>query len=119
MADFKEFGEKVEDFAKSFADKTGEVVEVQKLKSKIRSNQRKVSKGYIDIGKIVHEKHKSGIVIDTCFTNICDELDDLEGEIQDLKEQVNSVRGYATCRKCGAAVDTQAVFCSKCGAQMF
>lgn len=119
MADFKDFGEKVEDIAKSVADKTGEVVEVQKLKSKIRSCKRKADNEYMHIGHIIHDKHMSGYAVENDCSDICETIDELNEEIVKLKRQVNEIKGYATCRNCGEAVDTEAMYCSKCGAQMY
>ncbi len=118
MADFKDLGEKFECFAKDVAYMANEAVEVQKLKSKIRSNQKDIKELYAEIGKTIYHMRKEGRLEDDRFYFQCEEIENLFFEISDIQEQLNSIKGYATCTHCGTAVSRADSFCSKCGSSL-
>ena len=60
MQDVKEFlgdlGKKVSETADDVIQKTGEIIDTQKLKSQIRTLERTSERNYVDLGKMVYEK---------------------------------------------------------------
>ena len=60
MADFfEEFGRMVSDVASDITKKTGDTLEIQKLKGDIYSLKRENSRDFADIGKKVYEHFKN------------------------------------------------------------
>ena len=63
MADFfEQLGKKISDVAEDFGKKTEDTLEVQRIKSQIRSLDRANERDYIEIGKKIYEKFKAGEV---------------------------------------------------------
>ena len=61
MADFfEQLGKKISDVAEDFGKKTEDTLEVQRIKSQIRSLDRANERDYIEIGKKIYEKFKAG-----------------------------------------------------------
>lgn len=57
MADFfEEFGRMVSDVASDITKKTGDTLEIQKIKSNVRSLKRANERDLADIGRMVYEK---------------------------------------------------------------
>lgn len=56
MADFfEQLGKKISDVAEDFGKKTEDTLEVQRIKSQIRSLDRANERDYIEIGKKIYE----------------------------------------------------------------
>ena len=61
MADFfEQLGKKISDVAEDFGKKTEDTLEVQRIKSQIRSLDRANERDYIEIGKKIYQKFKAG-----------------------------------------------------------
>lgn len=95
--------------------KTGEVINVGKIKYEIAALKSKAQKDYETLGKIYYNQLKqSGEVsadVAELFSAIeekCERIEVLESAIKDLKNCV-------VCPKCGAEQDKSAIFCNVCG----
>ena len=65
MADFfSVLGKKISDVAEDLEKKTEDTLEVQKIKSNIRSLKRANERDFMDIGKMVYEKFHDGEMSD-------------------------------------------------------
>ena len=59
MSDFfEDLGKKLSDAAAEIGKKTEDTLEIQKMKSDIRSLNRGNERDYIDIGKLVYERYQ-------------------------------------------------------------
>ena len=64
MSDFfEDLGKKLSDAAAEIGKKTEDTLEIQKMKSDIRSLNRGNERDYIDIGKLVYERYQKGEVV--------------------------------------------------------
>ena len=80
MADFfEELGKKISDVAEDFGKKTEDTLEVQRIKSQIRSLDRANERDYIEIGKKIYEKFKSGEVADLEYISLCESIEKKRG----------------------------------------
>ena len=62
MADFfEEFGRMVSDVASDITKKTGDTLEIQKIKSNVRSLKRANERDLADIGRMVYEKFQRSV----------------------------------------------------------
>ena len=94
MADFfSVLGKKISDVAEDLGKKTEETVEIQKIKSNIRSLKRANERDFIDIGKMVYDKFQSGEVADMSFTTLCEAIEKREEEIERKEEEVRKIKG--------------------------
>ena len=62
MADFfEQLGKKISDVAEDFGKKTEDTLEVQRIKSQIRSLDRANERDYIEIGKKIQSRRSGGL----------------------------------------------------------
>lgn len=90
---FNVLGKKIADVAEDLGKKTEETVEVQKIKSNIRSLKRANDRDYIDIGKMVYEKFQNGEVSDISYVTLCEAIEKREEEIEHQEDEVKKIKG--------------------------
>ena len=83
MADFFEnLGKKIAEVADDIGKKAGDTLEVQKIKSDIRSLNRANEKDFIDIGRMIYEKFTEGELAGTDYIKICETIEKRDEEIK-------------------------------------
>ena len=88
MADFfEEFSRRVSDVASDITKKTGDTLEIQKIKSNVRSLKRANERDLADIGRMVYEKFQSGEV------SLCEEIEKRDEEIEKQEEEIVKIQG--------------------------
>lgn len=94
MADFfSVLGKKISDVAEDLEKKTEDTLEVQKIKSNIRSLKRANERDLIDIGKMVYDKFHNGEVSDIDYIVLCEAIEKREEEIARQEEEVKKIKG--------------------------
>lgn len=94
MADFfSVLGKKISDVAEDLGKKTEETVEIQKIKSNIRSLKRANERDFIDIGKMVYDKFHDGEISDIDYITLCEAIEKREEEIERQNEIVKKIKG--------------------------
>ena len=87
MADvFEEFSRRVSDVASDITKKTGDTLEIQKIKSNVRTLKRANERDLADIGRMVYEKFQSGEVSDMDYVTLCEEIEKREEEILQISD---------------------------------
>lgn len=93
MADFfGELGKKISDAAIDISKKAEDTIEIQKIKSDIRSMKRFNERDLKDIGRMVYEKFQKGEVDDTEYISLCEEIEKREEEIEKQEEQIVKIK---------------------------
>lgn len=96
MSDFfEDLGKKLSDAANEIGKRTEDTLEVQKIKSDIRSLNRANERDYIDIGKLVYEKYQNGEVVDGDISVLCEAVDKRDLQIGELKAEIAKIKGEA------------------------
>lgn len=117
MAFLENLGKKVGEAAQAAAKKSSELVEVTKLNMSINSEEDKIQKLYIQIGKGVFDNYVStGSVADE-YRAVCDEIKAHDDTIANLKAKILEVKNMKACTNCGAELERNTIFCAKCGAK--
>ena len=94
MADFFcVLGKKISDVAEDLEKKTEDTLEVQKIKSNIRSLKRANERDFMDIGKMVYEKFHDGEISDIDYVTLCEAIEKREEEIERQEEEVKKIKG--------------------------
>ena len=73
--------------------KTEDTLEVQKIKSNIRSLKRANERDFMDIGKMVYEKFHDGEISDIDYVTLCEAIEKREEEIERKEEEVKKIKG--------------------------
>ena len=86
------------------------------MKGKINELKENVEDLYIEIGKTVYSELKEGKnVEEEDILNKCNEISEKNDEISKLKEKLLTLKKMKTCPHCGAKIDKDDLYCSKCG----
>jgi DNA replicative helicase MCM subunit Mcm2 (Cdc46/Mcm family) len=117
MAFFENLGKKVGEAAQAAAKKSSELVETTKLNASIGSETDKIQKLYNQIGKLVYEKYAETGEADENIAAACAEIAEHELNIKELRKKIAEIKGVKQCAGCGAEMERNQVFCSKCGAR--
>ena len=100
MADFfEEFSRRVSDVASDITKKTGDTLEIQKIKSNVRTLKRANERDLADIGRMVYEKFQSGEVSDMDYVTLCEEIEKREEEIEKQEEEIVKIQGEIYAHK--------------------
>ncbi len=98
--------------------KTGEVVEVSKLKLQAVQINTDIQKAYEKIGSIVYEHNKAGTDAAELIQMCIKEVDGLFHKLNEINEKIAGTKNMAICLYCGASVPVDSYYCPKCGANL-
>ncbi|MDL2247905.1 zinc ribbon domain-containing protein, partial [Bacteroides sp. OttesenSCG-928-J23] len=119
------FDELLEDFmfrAKSVADvagkKTGDVVELSKLKYQAKQTEWDIEKTYAKLGAIVYESKKSTENFEEIIALAVSEIDALNEKLEELEGKMRAVKKVVKCGSCGKENELSARYCTRCGSEL-
>lgn len=102
--------------AKELGGKAESMYETQKLRSRISSEERLVSKTMEDMGKIIYNRYEAGEAMEGELADLCEKISQHMQMVSGLKEKLADRKGQKICLSCRKAVDRDASFCPYCGA---
>lgn len=89
MSDFfGDLGKRITEVADDLGKRAGDTIEVQKLKSRIRSLKRSNEKDFADIGRMVYEKFCEGELSGTDYITICEEIEKRDEEVEKVEAEL-------------------------------
>lgn len=115
MAFLENLGKKVGEAAQAAAKKSNEIVETTKLNSNINSEEDKIQKLYVQLGKAVYERFTQTGTAEDYAQEACQAITAHQENIAALREKIAEIKGIKSCINCGAEMERSQVFCSKCG----
>ncbi len=115
---FDEFMDKAKIVADTATRKTGEVVDMGKLKYEIKQTQWDIEKTYAKLGAIVYESRKSSENYDEVIELAISEIDSLCNKLQELEQRLRAYKKVIKCENCGKENDKNFLFCSRCGSKL-
>ena len=116
MAFFDELGKVISDKSKEAANRVKDITGVLQLKSKLSAEKDKINKAYITLGKAYYDRHEGELE-----GEFADEFHIIQAglvKIASLEDEIAELEGTRVCAECGAKVEKNAAFCSRCGAPM-
>lgn len=113
MGFFDNLGEKLANTGKDVAAKAKEVADITKYKTEIASQESKIKTAYQEIGKIFAEKTAGEVEPE--FVPYLEAITESKLRIEELKAEIQKIKGVVICSGCGAEVDNSAQFCPTCG----
>lgn len=115
---FNKLSKKTSEAFETAKEKTTKISGELKLKSKISDCKDKIEEQYKEIGKIVYEKMKIGEdASKEEVTPKCEEIERLKNEIEKAQAEILALKDIKKCSDCGAELELDAEFCSKCGSK--
>ena len=89
---FDEIVDKLSDAADQVGKKADEVIETQKIKSKIRGLQKNNRRDFREMGQMLYEKYKQGEELAEEYRSICEAVKEREEEIASCETELLYVK---------------------------
>ena len=102
-------------FFENVGKKMGEMVEVTKLNSSINSEEDKIKKLYLEIGKKTYARFSAG---EEVADDIAEEVNAIKTGIENianLKVKILEAKNLKQCIKCKGELELAVTFCPNCG----
>ena len=113
MAFFDEIGKKLSQTGQMAVQKTREMADVAKLNSNISDEEKKINNAYYQIGQMYVDLHNDDFEPD--FEVLITQLKESQNNVENLKKQIQDIKGVKRCTTCGAEIPNNSTFCSSCG----
>ncbi len=113
---FGELGRRIAKITQGAVDKTGALVESNRINSKITGEQKIIAQLYQQIGLNMVLKSQAGeIELDESSSVLAGEIEEHREKIREYRENLAAVKGMKICPSCGELIPREVAFCPKCG----
>ena len=113
MAFFEGLGKKITKSGQEAAQKAKNMAETVRLNGLISDEEKRIKYLFSQIGQLYYETF--GEEPEECFMQFIADINDAKAKIKVHSDQINQIKGVATCDNCGGTVPNNAPFCSSCG----
>ena len=100
--------------AKTAAKKSGDLLEISKLKLAVMETRSRIDDAFQKLGKLVYDSAKNSDV-EFDAESVISEIDELFNTLDEKQEQYAALKNEKKCNVCGEMNALKAVFCSNCG----
>lgn len=119
MGIIEETAVKAKDAFDVVAKKTGEVLNVQKLKFNIASVNSQMSKDFETLGRLYFESiADSDDAVSEEVAQLKAAIIEKKAKIEEYEAEIEAQKKVVVCADCGAKNAADAVFCSTCGKKL-
>lgn len=110
--------EKAKDVYDIASKKTGEMVEISKIKLDCVKINNEIKKLYEKLGCSVYSMLKSDYENQDVIDSIAEEIDEKLRKLAYLNEKLNDMRNVIICTVCGTKNPEENFYCCKCGSRI-
>lgn len=118
MATFEEFLNMAKDAAEAAGKKTGDLLDMTKLKMEIARVEKELASTYEGLGRLTYDAKKgaedTSDLMDTCVAHI----DELSEKLAGLQNKLADKKHAVRCAACGSLNEQDAAFCKACGEKL-
>lgn len=114
----EDLGKRLGETAESVTNKAGEAMEIQKLKSQIRTLERENDSDLAELGLAVYDQFKAGTEVGEEAAGLCEAIQSREESIAECLQKISDVKGDSQCEDCGKTVGKGMSYCPFCGHKM-
>ncbi len=118
MAFLDDVGRAVSNTVDTVSKKTGELVEVQKIRSQISTLEKNIEKNYLHLGKMTYAKFQESGELTEEERAVCEEISSNTETIAQYEDQIASIKGMKRCPNCKAPSPQDTAYCPKCGTKL-
>lgn len=112
---FEDLGKRLGETAETMTNMAGDAIEIQRLKSQIRTLARGSAVDLMELGKTIYDRYKNGEKVGESENALCEAIRDRELSIKDYKKKIARLKGASECTSCGRTVAKDMSFCPYCG----
>ena len=124
------FLNKIGEMAKNVGDKTGDMIEVGKLNSRVSEAERRIVEKKREIGEYCWARYIANIQLDPEVAKLCAAIKEDEALIAKTQAEIRSIKadkaaapvvveaGLLRCQQCGTGNPEGTKFCQECGAKL-
>lgn len=114
---FEDLGKRLGETAETVTSKAGEAMEIQKLKSQIRSLERENDSDLAELGLAVYDQFKDGAELGEEAAGLCEAIQSREESIAECMQKISDLKGDYECEECGQTLGKGMAYCPYCGAK--
>lgn len=104
--------------AQTVAKRSGEVVEISKIKYSMYGVKGEIRDLKEGIGGAVYDSYKNNTPLDEIVKEKCARIDVLIDQLHNFEEQLKNYKSMVKCPQCGKSVKDDYNFCPVCGAKL-
>lgn len=108
----------VKSAAGTVCKKTGRVVDMSKLRLTAAEITKEIDSRYEALGRLVYDSRKAGTDIDGLIEECTRSIDALYTRLDEVNNRIARMKDKKYCETCGAIIDKNALFCSRCGSRI-
>ena len=112
---FEDLGKRLGETAETMTNKAGEAIEIQKLKSQVRSLARGNAVDLMELGKTIYDRFKAGEEVEESAKGLCEAIQNREASMENYEKKIARIKGASECGNCGKMVARDMSFCPYCG----
>lgn len=112
---FEDLGKRIGETAETMTTMAGEAIEIQRLKSQVRSLARGNAVDLMELGRMIYDRYKAGEEVEESAVSLCDAIRDREQSIEEYEKKIAKIKGASECANCGKLVGREMSFCPYCG----
>ena len=116
MAFFDDIGKKISKAGQNTIQKTKDMAGVSKINSLISEENNNINNNYYQIGKLYFSLYSNNC--EEPFKNMVASIINSQNKITEYNKQLELIRGFVKCEKCGGNVTINSAFCNFCGNPM-
>jgi RNA polymerase subunit RPABC4/transcription elongation factor Spt4 len=118
MSFWDDLSRKVSQGTRTLSQKSGELLEIAKVKLDIASEKGRISNLYEEIGRVVYEDYRKGNLKEKPVLDKCQLIDEIYYKINRLNRKVVQIKGGSLCEGCGEVVGASQRYCHMCGREL-
>lgn len=112
---FEDLGKRLGETAETMTSKAGDAIEIQKLKSQVRSLARGNAVDLMELGKTIYDRFKAGEEVEESAKGLCEAIQNREASMENYEKKIARIKGASECGNCGKMVARDMSFCPYCG----
>lgn len=112
---FEDLGKRLGETAETMTNMAGDAIEIQRMKSQIRTLARGSAVDLMELGKTIYDRYKEGAEVGEKEKSLCEAVQDRENSIKDYEKKIAKLKGSSECASCGKMVSKDMSFCPYCG----
>ena len=98
--------------------KAGEMAQATRLNLQIFDRTTECEVLYKEIGKVIYDIHQGAETDEDVIELKLAQLDVLQGEIGELRDELGALKTVCTCARCGRQCSRDDAYCAGCGSPL-